>query len=278
MKYVNARWASALACATAMFVAACGGGDQSQGRGDEAAKPVPQSEETLAQAPKRAQIERAGCSVVAYKPFPAQLPARIGSIVVYRASSGKQGGVLYFQRSGKADDLVFWHWYFDDAAPDSAQAVEINEDGLWDVRIFMKGGDTVDYVQEEDFTFSGKPRYDLVATNGKSSNASDVWMCFDGDTTSAWVGDVSRDAYIDLPTPLGADAGVLTLRADPDKAPRKVEIEVDGKKVKDVELAETSREQRIQLEAVGVDSRDVRLVFKSGHAGNAVGVTEIGLK
>lgn len=280
MSIVYSRGVLALACVLALSFAACGGGEKAEDRVEEASKVgTVQSEQALAAAPMRTTIEGAGFTVVGYRPFSPQLPARIGSVVVYRSASGKQGGLLYFQKSGRAKEDMYWHWYFDDAAPDSARTVELNDDGLWDVRIFFSGGKTADYVQGEDFTFTGIPRRDLIAMNGASSEAADLWKCFDGDTTSAWVADVSKGkAYVELATPFGVETGVLTLRAESGRSPRSVEVLVDGAKVKELELADTGRQQSVQLESVGPENKSVRLVFKSGHAGDTVAVTELSIK
>ena len=77
-------------------------------------------------------------------------------VVVYHAKSGSGGGVLYTQKYGD-DNRVVWHWYFNEDAPDSIEAIELNEDGLWDVRMFI-GSKTQDYVQEQSFSLVARQR------------------------------------------------------------------------------------------------------------------------
>jgi hypothetical protein len=201
-------------------------------------------------------------------------------VVVYRADDGPAGGVIYVQEYGDQYRPV-WHWYFASGAPDSVQAVEINEDGLWDIRMWV-GGESRDYVQDQSFTLGARQRDDLVAMNGDASEPVDaggmLWHAFDGDTTSAWSSELDG-AFVDLPVPLGTDAGILTVRLLPEGQPDKVEVKADGKKVQEFELDQTTLEQDIQLDPAAKNAGMLRLEFKSAHRGaDKVSVAELGLK
>src|SRR5262245_19783851 len=113
-------------------------------------------------------LEKHGFNIVHSQKLPAQMSNRRATAVIYQSQDAAKGGVVYMQRATATQEGISWHWYFDDGAPDSIQITETNGDGLWDVRVFMHGGTTRDFVQGETFTFltdSGM----RVAMNGKAS-------------------------------------------------------------------------------------------------------------
>ena len=199
-------------------------------------------------APYASVITGKGFQVVQAKRFPAQVDARRATVVVYRAGDNARGGILYVR--GFQDDAPrpVWHWYFSDGAPDSVMAIDINRDGLWDVRAFMVGGTTRDFVQDADFTFRGAEHEGLIAMNGTSSAPQDLWKAFDADTSTAWKAPASG-AYIVIPNPLGVEAGQLTVRLAGGSRPGKLEIGDGTKKLQEVDLAATAEEQKFQLDA-----------------------------
>ncbi|MCI0451167.1 MAG: hypothetical protein L0Z51_02110, partial [Candidatus Latescibacteria bacterium] len=116
-------------------------------------------------------LEARGFQLVTTQRIPAQLSGRRAIAAIYRSQDGARGGVVYMQRSSNAAEGITWHWYFADGAPDSLQMVELNNDGLWDARIFMAGGTTRDFIQGQDFTFM-TDREARFAMNGASSGSA----------------------------------------------------------------------------------------------------------
>lgn len=282
MRISNRHWnqaVPALLLAGLLAAAGCGGGKEEQGAagtGDtstSSAKPV-------ADAPYRDVLEAAGYQPVFYESFPSQIAGMKSDVVVYHARSGSGGGVLYLQEFGSGYQPL-WHWYFEKDAPDSVQALEINEDGLWDVRMFVDG-EPVDYVQDQSFTFVTRRRDDRIAMNGDASEPIDAesmaWHAFDSDTTTAWQSALD-DAFIEIPVPLGIEKGILTIQLLADHQPDKVELSADGKKVQEFELEETTLEQAIQLDPAAMKAKVLRLDFDSAHRGSdTVAVAELGVK
>jgi len=267
----------AVLAAGILSLGACGKSGDKQATSDDGRRVT--TKLNPASAPMKSVLEKAGYEPVYYRRFPAQMPGMKANIVVYRAKSGKDGGVLYLQEYGGSDRVV-WHWYFDSGVPDSVTALEINGDGLWDVRMYV-GGETRDYVQDQSFTFVRSQRDDRVAMNGPSSEPIDAesmsWKCFDGDSTTAWRAKVgSGGAFIVLPTPLGIEDGILSVRLSGAKQPLKCELQVDGNKVQDVDLKPVDTEQLVHLDAEARKARSLRLVVDSG--ADEVAISELGLK
>jgi hypothetical protein len=186
---------------------------------------------------------------------------------------------LYLQKHGE-DDRIVWHWYFEDGTPDAIEALELNGDGLWDVRM-RAGGETREYIQDETFSFMARKREDRVAMNGKASepigDTGASWRCFDGDPNTAWRSR-TKGAFVDVPTPLGIKDGVLTIQLLTEDQPRKCELKADGKKVQEFELEQTTLEQVIQLDERARGARLLRLEIQSTHGGTenvAIGELEI---
>jgi hypothetical protein len=254
---------------------ACGKSDQSK---TEAAKPEDaapaQPAVTVENAPFAAVITSKGYRVVQARRFPAQLAARRATVVVYQAGDGKSGGILYTLRMGDGPDRVSWHWVFGDAAPDSVQPIELNNDGLWDARVYMRGGKVVEFIQDDTFTFMGPEREGLVAFNGASSAPAGLWKCFDGDSTTAWKSP-AKDAFIEVPNPFGLQAGELTMRLAGQDRPERVEL-VAGDAKQILDLAATTAEQRFTLDAAVASAPSIRLELQG--SGASVAISELGIR
>lgn len=217
-------------------------------------------------------LEARGFQIVSIRRVPAQLSGRRATAAVYRSGDGARGGILYMQRLKNEADGVSWHWYFADGAPDSLQMLEINDDGLWDVRVFMAGGTTRDFIQGETFSFMSD-REAIFAMNGASS-AIESWKAFDGDTTTAWRAP-SEGAFIDIPLPMGIGDGKLSVRVASGSRTNKLEIFAGDKKVQDVELQNTNEFQSIQLDAALQQVPAIRVVVEGPAATVAISELEI---
>lgn len=239
---------------------------------------------SLDEAPFRDVLKQAGYEAVFYRQFPAPIPGKKGSVVAYQsAEGGEDGGVLYFEGQEDLHTLV-WHWHFDEA-PVWVTPVEVNEDGLWDMRINTKNGGQFELLHEESFALYAGKRNDLIALNGTSSDAVDpkyrLWHCFDGDTTTVWTMSVKGGdgAYIEVKTPLGVTDGILSVQAPQGKGPKDCEIVVDGTNVQSLELQDTAGKQLVSLDPAVQAAKSIRLVVKSSYADNEeVSIAEIGIK
>jgi len=266
--------------ATAALLASCGSSESGDEKKGAASSGEPARQIATDETPFRSLLEEAGYTVVDARRFPAQLSGRNTSVVTYRSKKKDDvGGVLYSNRRGSVDRVI-WHWHFDDVAPDSVTALELNDDGLWDVRIHMKNGKTRDYVQKSDFSFIAPGRADLLAMNGDASATDDLWHVFDGDTTSVWRSSASgRGAWIELATPFGVADGVLTVQLSATEQPTRCEVAADGKKVQEIELSESLLEQVFSLNESARGATTVRVLFKAPRGGgDSVSISELGLK
>jgi len=96
----------------------------------------------------RQAVEAAGYVVKDYRSFPSQEITKRGRVLVYTDKKGKDsGGVVYLKKTG-FQVAPAWHWYFKDMVPDSVINVEINRDGLWDLRLVSTNGRTERFIQE----------------------------------------------------------------------------------------------------------------------------------
>jgi hypothetical protein len=150
--------------------------------------------------------------------------------------------------------------------------LEINGDGLWDVRVFMSGGTTRDFIQGETFTLMTE-REARYAMNGASS-AGESWKAFDGDTATAWQAPASG-AFIEIPLPMGAGAGELSVRVASGSRASKLEIFAGDKKVQDVALQGSSEFQRIQLDPELQQAPTIRIVVEGPAPTVAISEMEI---
>jgi hypothetical protein len=178
----------------ALLVASCGKSDEKAESKDRLSRIIKQATEESSlegEIPDvRQMIENAGYVTQAYVEFPAQELGKKGRILVYTDKRRKSsGGLIYMKKTG-AEVAPAWHWYFEDMVPELVEKTEINDDGLWDVRVSSKDGKTVEFVQAESFVLTAAGRSDWIALNGVSSQpvtAGDaLWKCFDGDTSTAW--------------------------------------------------------------------------------------------
>lgn len=255
-----------LAVLAVTLVAGCGGGSES----DQPAEGAGVNTLPVEGAPLGDVMAAAGFQVIQFRDFPAQLPGRTCYAVVYR--KGSSGGVVYTGRQGNSDDLPVWHWYFADNAPDSVTYVELNDDGLWDVRMFA-GGDHVDFLQETDFSFFGKLRSDRIAMNGPASTSEGLWQAFDGDTTTAWAAEGDA-GWMELYSPLGLRDGVLTVQLGREGAAKKLKVKADGKNVSSFDLENTAQKQVFRLGEAAMNAAVLRLEFDGG----PVAVSEVEIR
>jgi hypothetical protein len=226
------------------------------------------------QAPTLAPVlEARGFRVVATQRVPAQLSGRRAVAAIYRSQDGARGGVVYMQRAGSQPEGITWHWYFADGAPDSLQFVELNGDGLWDARVFMAGGTTRDFIQGETFTLM-TDREARFAMNGASSG-TESWKAFDGDTATAWQSP-AKDAFVEIPIPLGLDEGTLSVRVARGSHVGKLAIYAGDKKVQDVGVKNTAEVQEVQLDASIKDAQAIRVVVEGPDA--TVAISELAIR
>ncbi len=219
-------------------------------------------------------INSGGYELIDYKAFPTQEQGVKGRIALYGADKKKGGGIIYLK---KTVDGVFeaWHWFFADMVPDSAVQVEINEDGLWDLRIFFAGKE-MNLIQDESFTLMGEPREDWLAMNGGSSAAvfpgNELWRCFDADTGTSWRSSLDNPggASIELNMPFGVHEGILTIVTGSDGRPEACEFFADGKRIDSFSLKDEAGRQMVRLPSKAAGARTVKLAFKSVHGGGKI--------
>ena len=227
-------------------------------------------------------VEAAGYAVKEYHSFPAQEVTKRGRVLVYTDKKGKDsGGVVFVKKTG-FQVAPAWHWYFSDMVPDSVLKVEVNHDGLWDIRIVPTKGKAQTFVQEETFSLFAPERTDWIAMNGSSSapltHDSPMWKCFDGDTTTAWRSSLSGPAFLEFDVPFGVADGNLTVCTLGSDQPRGCAVYADGKRVEDIELKPVSGRQVVALGQAVRGAKKIRIEFTSAHANaSAVAVAELGL-
>lgn len=231
--------------------------------------------------PVKSRIESAGYKVVSYEKFVAQELGKQGRLVIYEDGKGKSGGVIYATVL-KATVTPVWHWYFEDDVPSSVTTTELNDDGLWDVRIKTKKGEEHTYLQDQSFTMVGGHPECWMANNGAASQpvseGSEMWQCFDGDSTTTWR-TASKGAFIEMRVPFGVANGVLEVRTAQDGQPKSCTVYADGKKLQDVSLEETSSLQRVDLDPKIKGARKVRLEFGPAYGGgDVVALSGVGIK
>ncbi len=216
-------------------------------------------------------LQARGFKIVSVQKVPAQLSSRRANVAVYRSSDGAEGGVVYMQRMVNSDERVTWHWYFNDGAPDSVQFAEINGDGLWDVRVFMAGGTTRDFVQGESFTFM-TDRSETFAMNGASSG-TDAWKAFDGDTTTVWESP-AKGAFVEVALPMGYEEGKLRVKVAEGRA-NKIDVFAGDRKAQSASLKDTRAYQEIALDASLKDAPAIRIVVEGPSQTVAISEMEI---
>lgn len=231
----------------------------------------------------RKVVEEAGFAVKTYEEFPAQEVAKRGRMLVYEGKRKKHsGGVVYLKKTG-AEVAPAWHWYFENMVPDSVIRREVNRDGLWDVRVVFDKGKGVDFTQEDSFTLFAEERSDWIAMNGSSSPPASaefpMWMCFDGDTTTAWKSRISEGAFIEFAVPFGVKEGLLTVGTLSSEQPDRCVVRADGERLEEVKIPPAAGRHVIALGQAVRGATKVRLEFPSVRGGGeVVAVTELGLK
>jgi hypothetical protein len=230
-------------------------------------------------------IESAGYVVSEYREFPTQEVGKKGRLLVYTDKKEKSsGGVVYLKITG-LDVVPSWHWYFEKSVPEVVDKVELNDDGLWDVRVSLKGGKTLEYIQGESFSMTTADRSDWVALNGTSSeplgDEYGLWRCFDSDTSTAWrsSGSGGGEVFLELSVPFGVGQDILALHTWRSDQPSRCTLYADGKKVQEFGLEPRAANQLIRLDDGVKGAKKIRLTFDSVHGGGSnVSVAELYLK
>jgi len=252
------------------------GGEQKQTESAAAdnAAPPPTQALTTANAPFAPVITAKGYQVVQARRFPAQVDSRRATVVVYRTADGSRGGVLYVRGFESDPPRPVWHWYFANGAPDSVQALDLNQDGLWDLRVFMAGGTTSDYQQDAVFTFAGAEHPGLFAMNGSSSAPDGLWKAFDADTSTAWQAP-GAGAFIEIPNPFGLETGQLSVRLSASGRPAKLEVSGGEAARQECDLQPTTEEQRFLLDPAFKSAATIRVSVVGGGKNVAISELEI---
>lgn len=275
----------------AAFVIAVNGGCGNGTEGEEAdrseaAVETQQAEPSLPidTVPYDSVIEAAGYEVVYFRTFPASEAGRRGRLILYAsASGGKDGGAVFVEQWGTTTQWV-WHWYFEDARPEAYTREELNQDGLWDIRIVFENGDRVDLIHDDTFALLGRGREDRIALNGTSSTPLEghpLWHCFDGDLRSSWQSEIGGEEvpFIEVASPLGLSEGILSIRAASDGQPRQCHLYADGDRVQSIELQATRDEQLVQLDPKLNTAKKIKLEIESCHGDcGAVAIAELQIK
>jgi hypothetical protein len=282
----------------AALLVSCGKKEDDSAAGGEAAKKSEKTESTLQQIAKEASgeasleeemadyaamIEAAGFAVKSYDNFPAQEVGRKARMLIYTDKKAKKnGGVIYIKKTGPAV-APCWHWYFDDAVPETVTNLELNDDGLWDVKIVTNKG-PLTFIQDDSFSLTARDRSDWIAMNGQSSppvsEDAAMWLCFDGDTTTAWKSSTATDggAFIEFHVPFGVEEGNLSLHTLAADQPKTCAVFADGKKIDTVEIEPKAVRQLSHVDGLK-GAKVVRLVFDSSFGqANIVAIGEIALK
>jgi hypothetical protein len=230
-------------------------------------------------------LREAGYVMKSYGDFPAEELGKKGRVLVYTDKGGKSsGGIIYFRKTGMIVAPA-WHWYFGDMVPESVDKIELNDDGLWDVRIQAKNGKQLEFLQDQAFILTAGDRPDWIALNGAASTpitAEDaLWKCFDSDTSTAWRSSLSGSGgvFVDLAAPFGVKDGILALHTLGVEQPRQCTLYADGKKLQTFELASVASGQTVRLDDGVKGARTVRLTIDSIHGGgDVVSIAELSLK
>ena len=224
------------------------------------------------EVPFRNVIESAGFAVTAFERFPAQEQQPKAWTILYKGSSGNRSGGIIYVKKTKEEVTHHWHWNFTDGIPESVTPIEINEDGLWDMRVVMAGGEIREFIQEDTFTLNAKGRGDWIALNAHATPPVDddhpLWQCFDGDTASTWrvMSDAPEKPFIEISAPFGVKDGILGIRTIDEDQPKEVEIYVGEKRIDRVKLKRAAGHQLFHLPPDIQGATRVRLVFKSAYS------------
>ncbi len=275
----------------AFLTASCGGSDEEAKR-----KSAGTLERIAQQALDRVTLEEeiqdvsemiqsAGYVTKEYLDFPSQELGKKGRVLVYTDKKGKSsGGIVYMKKTGLGVAPA-WHWYFDRSVPEMVDKVELNDDGLWDMRVSLKGGETLEYLQGESFSMTAADRSDWIALNGASSeplaDEFGLWRCFDSDTSTAWRSSRGSggEVFLELTAPFGIGEDILVLHTWHSDQPRRCTLYGDGTKIQEFELEPKAAEQLIRLDDGVKGAKKIRLTFDTIHGGgDVVSVAELGFK
>jgi hypothetical protein len=272
--------------AAALLAYSCGKKKEAIKDESQAGKQVAQQDlVTDEEIPYKAMIEGAGFEVTVFKKFPSQEQDVKGRVLLYSQKKKKgDGGIIYFKKTGSVVSPA-WHWHFDGFTPDSIHAVEINEDGLWDIRVTDSKNNALTFIQEETFTLAAKPREDFIALNGASIPPAlpghELWRCFDGDTATAWQAALEgkMGAALELTVPFGVVEGILIIETAAAHRPKECDVYMGDKKIDELKLENKSGRQLFRLSPSVQGATEIRLVFASSHdKENIVAVAELALK
>jgi hypothetical protein len=268
--------------------AACGGSsDEKQAEKEKTETVAATGKEStgalpLSSVPFATEIGDAGFKAVYYTKFPAAMAGEDGRMILYgSASGGKDGGMIFVQGSGATFKWV-WHWYFEDMIPASIQRVELNQDGLWDIRLTPTKGKTIEFLQDDSFSLAAGQRGDRIALNGKSSESLPdfpLWFCFDNNHITVWKSLLNSEVFIDVASPFGLRDGILSITAGQTDQPRECVIKADGKEIQRFILEPTTDEQLIKLEPAARTASSIRLVVESCHGeSRQVAIAELSIR
>jgi hypothetical protein len=217
-------------------------------------------------------LEARGFRVVWTGRLPAQLASRRATAAAYRSADDARGGVIYMQRTSNVSEGITWHWYFADGAPDSVQLLELNGDGLWDVRVYMTDGGTRDFIQGETFSLM-TDRHARFAMNGASST-NESWKAFDGDTTTAWRSS-AREVFVEIPLPLGLEKGELAVRVADGSRASKIRIFAGDRLGQEIDLKAAGANAPVALDPSLKEVPALRVVVEGPAAPLAISELEI---
>ncbi|NIM20537.1 MAG: hypothetical protein GTO51_09950 [Candidatus Latescibacteria bacterium] len=272
-----------VAFALALSVFSCGKSDEAPAGGDTAVRQTADASLPDRLELKKA-VEKAGFLTASFRPFPATGERETGQVVVYKSEKASSGGAIYLKSIG-GKTAPIWHWHFTDAAPDSAYPVDIDEDGMWDIRIVMSNGRFRDFIQDDTFTLAARLRNDWIAMNGTSSPPTNpdhaMWKCFDGSARTAWSSSLEgRDeVFLEVMAPFGVQRGILSIQTIDDGRPSKCILYADGKKVKEFKLENETGIQKIQIGSAIQNATQVRFVVRSTYGKDkTVSIAEFSLE
>ena len=281
-------WMLAAAGFVALTVGACSKSEEKTGGSDLAGFARDTMEENLWEEEGvdiQAALDAAGLEFKNYHRFPAQELGTKGRVLTYVDKKNKGAGGVIFVKKTDAGVAPAWHWYFKDVIPDSVTHTEINEDGLWDVRIVSSKGKVFKYIQDDTFTLTAAQRTDWIALNGASSEPvtpdAPVWHCFDGDSVTAWSSSLAGGGgvFVEMYVPFGVSEGILSMRTTGKDQPQRCVLYGDGRKVQEFELEPKAALQMVKLNDSVKGAKEIRLVVESKHgSGDIVSIAELGLQ
>jgi hypothetical protein len=280
-------WSIGFVLAVSLGLGACGKktSEMKTGGGEQAKQAALEEELTSEESPFRSMIENAGFEITLFKRFPSEEQGIKGRVLLYSEKKRNgDGGIIYFKKLGDTVSPA-WHWYLEGFEPESIYAEEINEDGLWDIRVTSGKQRPLTFIQDTDFTLAAKPRDDFLALNGTTDPQPvpdhPLWHCFDGDSATTWDTMLGGGGAVTLKLkePFGVVDGVLTIETAEENQPKEVDVYAGDKKIDTVKLKAKAGMQVVRLSPSIQGAKDIRLVFKSSYGkDDRVAIAELGLK